>query len=386
MRGSKREVCIIGAGIVGASVAFHLSRFDGVRVSIVDVGRAGAGTTDAGTGWITARNSKDLDYRAFKLEAMEEHHRLAELFPSHSWLTARGTLQTEDTSARFDAFLDECRATGFPVEVLTAAKVNSDLEPAIAFERPDLRVAFFPKEFSVAGSLLARMLVDKAIDNGAFGHFGSRVVGLEQRPNARHRIVFSDGSWLEADAVVNAAGASADTISGMYGIAMPMSPQPGVGVRVKAPGNPLGRMIHTRLLTLKPETDGILRLRSVHGWRTDIGPQQWNDDFTGGQGRTVFIDQVVEEARRILPTARISPVEILSGVRPIPADGLPRLGEVHSVPGYFESVTHSGAVLGPFVGRLLAEEIATGNENPALARYRPARFSDASAQRSPVTA
>lgn len=386
MHGSKREVCVIGAGIIGASVAFHLSRFDGVGVSIVDVGRAGAGTTDAGTGWITARNNKDPDYRAFKLEAMEEHHRLAGLFPSRPWLTARGTLQTEDTSARFDAFLDECREAGFPVEVLTAAKVNSELEPAIAFDDPAMRVAFFPREFSVAGALLAKMLVDRAIDNGAVGHFGSRVVGLERRPNARHRVAFSDGSWLDADAVVNAAGASADTISRMYDIEMPMSPQPGVGVRVKAQGNPLGRMIHTRMLTLKPETDGVLRLRSAHGWRTDIGPQGWNDDFTGGEGRSAFIGHVVEEARRLLPTAGISPIEILSGVRPIPADGLPRLGEVHSVPGYFESVTHSGAVLGPLVGRLLAEEIATGVENPALGRYRPARFPDVPPQESPAAA
>lgn len=380
MRSSERVVCVVGAGIVGASLAFHLSRSGNARVSIVDAGRAGAATTDAGTGWISARDNKDAAYRAFKLTAMEEHHRLAEFIPADQWLTARGTLQTEEASARFDALIEDCVQTGFPVDVMTAAEVNRELEPAIAFDRPDLRVAFFPTEFSVAGALLARLLVERAIDNGAIGHFGSRVVGLERLADARHRVIFSDGSWLDADVVVNAAGPGADKISSHYDINMPMDPQPGVGIRARVQGNPLGRMIHTRILTLKPETDGVLRLRSALGWRTDIGPQAWNGDFTGGQGRDAFIDQVVEEARRLLPTASVRPVEILSGVRPIPSDGLPRVGGVAALPGYYEAVMHSGAVIGPLMGRLLAEEILTGTENPALSRFRPSRFADAAAR------
>ncbi|GAA1633886.1 FAD-binding oxidoreductase [Georgenia ruanii] len=370
-----RNVCVIGAGIVGTSVAFHLSRFGDVRVSVVDAGYPGAGTTEAGTGWISARGKSDPHYRELRLLAMEEHHRLAESFPSSPWMTTGGTLQVEDSADELDLLVEESHAAGYPVEVLSAAEVNARLEPHVAFARPDLRVAHFLDEFTVAGSLLARTLFQAAVDNGAIGHFGSRVLRLEQLPGGRHRIVHDDGTALEADAVVNAAGARAGEVAASYDIAMPMSPQPGMGIHVRAIGNPLRRMITVKELAAKPETDGIIRLRSLVGWKTGEVASARDEGFTGGMERNAFVAHVLAQAEQLLPSmAPIRPIATRVGVRPMPADGLPRVGTVDSVPGYFDAVMHSGGVLGPLVGRLLAEEIVTGKQSPLLAGYRPDRF------------
>lgn len=372
-----QDVCVIGAGIVGASVAFHLSRYADVRVSMVDAGHPGAATTEAGTGWIGARSTSDPQHRELKLLAMEEHHRLAEVLPSSSWLKAGGALQAEDTVDDFEALVDDCGATGYPVEVLDAARVNAELEPDVTFGRPDLRVAWFPEEFGVAGSSLARMLFDAAIDNGAIGHLGARVTGLEQQAGGRHRIALDDGTALTADAVVNAAGAKADDIAAFYGIPMPMRPQPGIGIRVRVEGSPLGRLVWVKDLVAKPESDGVLRLRCLLGWRSTSGVAGRDGSFTGGMPLDQFVAHVVGQAEQRFPTAGpIRPIATMTGVRPFPADGLPRVGEVESVPGYFDAVTHNGGVLGPLVGRLLAEEITTGGTSPVLAGYRPDRFID----------
>ncbi|WP_168626719.1 MULTISPECIES: FAD-dependent oxidoreductase [unclassified Cryobacterium] len=370
-----KEVCVIGAGIVGASVAYHLSRLPNVRVTIVDAGYPGAGVTEAGTGWVTARGTADEGYRNLRLHGMEEHLRLAELFPSTPWLTVGGTLLTEDADGDFDGTVAESREHGMPVEVLSAAQVNAQLEPNVVFERPDLRVAHFTSEFSVIGSLLTRILFESATESGAIGHIGSRVIGLGQLSGGRHRVTLDDGTWIDADAVVNAAGASADQVAGLYGIPMPMRPQPGIGVLVKVNGQPLGRMITVEGLAIKPEIDGVIRLRSLLGWKSDVGAASRDSSFTGGMERNEFVDHVVGQFERVLPgSAPIRSVVTRVGIRPFPADGLPRVGEVAAVPGYYDAVMHSGGVLAPLIGRLLAYEIATGEQSELLAAYRPGRF------------
>ncbi|TRW45812.1 NAD(P)/FAD-dependent oxidoreductase [Georgenia yuyongxinii] len=370
-----RDVCVIGAGIVGASTAFHLARFDDLRVTIVDSGYPGAATTAAGTGWITARDEEDPEYRHLGLLAMEEHHRLAGLFPASPWLTVGGTLWTEDATNDFEALIDGCERIDFPVEVLTAAEVNARLEPSVSFDRPDLRVAHFPSELTITGSLLTRALVEAAADKGAISHLGSRVVGLEQVPGGRHRVVFGDGTALDADLLVNCAGPGADVVAGFYDIAMPMRPQPGIGIDVRATGDPLRRSVFTKELVAKRETAGVVRLRSTLGWRTSAGVSGPDTGFTGGRERNEFVAHVVAQAEKLLPSAvPLRPIATWSGVRPIPADGFPRVGAVASVPGYFEAVTHNGGIFGPLLGRLLAAEIATGSQSPLLTSYRPARF------------
>jgi glycine/D-amino acid oxidase-like deaminating enzyme len=83
---------------------------------------------------------------------------------------------------------------------------------------------------------------------------------------------------------------------------------------------------------------------------------------------------------RNLPMARrpglamARPVSALVDVRPIPTDGLPRVGEVLGIPGYIEAVTHSGVTLAPLIARSLTDEMLGEPGNPLLAPFRPDRF------------
>jgi glycine/D-amino acid oxidase-like deaminating enzyme len=72
--------------------------------------------------------------------------------------------------------------------------------------------------------------------------------------------------------------------------------------------------------------------------------------------------------------AAARPVTALVGVRPIPADGLPSVGTVPSIPGYVEAVTHSGVTLAPLIARSLADEMLREAGNPLLSPFRPDRF------------
>jgi glycine/D-amino acid oxidase-like deaminating enzyme len=83
-------------------------------------------------------------------------------------------------------------------------------------------------------------------------------------------------------------------------------------------------------------------------------------DFPGGVPRAL-VDELLERVGRTVPELASAPVErIRIGTASFPHDGRPSVGAVSSVPGYYEALTNSGVTVGPLMGRLLAEYIATG--------------------------
>jgi glycine/D-amino acid oxidase-like deaminating enzyme len=61
------------------------------------------------------------------------------------------------------------------------------------------------------------------------------------------------------------------------------------------------------------------------------------------------------------------------GFRPMPADELPVVGPVPSVPGVSLCVTHSGVTLAAVLGAYMANELIAGHDEPLLSPYRPDR-------------
>ena len=65
------------------------------------------------------------------------------------------------------------------------------------------------------------------------------------------------------------------------------------------------------------------------------------------------------------------------GKYPYPLDAMPIIGPSKAHPQLYIATMHSGATLGPIVGLLVAQEVASGVELADLAPYRPHRdFSD----------
>jgi sarcosine oxidase subunit beta len=73
----------------------------------------------------------------------------------------------------------------------------------------------------------------------------------------------------------------------------------------------------------------------------------------------------------ILKDARL--LRAFAGIRSMPADGLPCLGPVPSVPGFYVAVSHSGITLSPLHGRVIADLICDGRTEIPIAPYDPMR-------------
>lgn len=58
---------------------------------------------------------------------------------------------------------------------------------------------------------------------------------------------------------------------------------------------------------------------------------------------------------------------------PYPVDAMPILGRTQAQPNLYIATMHSGATLGPIVGKLVSEEISQGVQLKDLEPYRPNR-------------
>lgn len=364
-----QRVAVIGAGIVGASVAFRLARSGTARVWIVDEFQPGTGTTSSSLAWINANNKTPREYFELNRAGLKEHVKLREELPGGApWLNPYGNLEwagDEEALEGLHRRVERLRSWGYAAEWWEASRVNEAMEPNIDFPSPDTPVAFFSEETWADAPRLANALVELSRKDGAEVRFGTAVEALETKGERVAVVCLRGGERLPVDAVVNAAGPGAGRVAALLGLSLPLGLKKGLLLRLAVRGDPLGRLLHSPQVDIRP--DGPERVLAHHA--------SIDDELEDGAGEAHLCSELLERARRVLPALENAKVEVAKvGVRPIPEDGFPCVGAVSAAPGYFEAVTHSGVTLGPLVGRLLAQEVLAGVVDPLIAPFRPDRF------------
>jgi glycine/D-amino acid oxidase-like deaminating enzyme len=366
LRGGALKVAIIGAGIVGSSIAYRLSE-GGAEVVLIDGAEPGSGTTSISFAWINANNKLPRDYFELNVAGMGEHERLRDEIGG-DWLFSTGNLiwAADEEQENLEKRVERLRSWSYAAEMLPASTVSRELEPEATFPDPDLQIAHFPEESWTDAPALTRTLVEAAVRYGAHKLFGNAVRGIEVEGEGV-MLPLESGDAVHADVVVNATGAKAASVAEMVGRELPLDVFPGLLVRVAVPGEPLRHLIHTPRINVRPDGPGFVLLHH------DSVDKRLTDDFAGTEDP--LCAELLQRARLMLHALKEAEVvEARFGMRPVPADGHSCVGALSEIPGYYEAVTHSGVTLGPLIGRLLAREILTGEVDPLIAPFRPDRF------------
>lgn len=372
------RVAVIGAGVIGAAIAFRLSE-KGLAVVLLDRAEPGSGATAASYAWINANEKLPRPYYELNRAAMEEYRRLAWRLAPAYWYHADGNLiwyrDAEDASA-LAARVERLRAWGYAAEMLAANVVLADLEPGLAGGSADVGTPFawFPDEAWVEAVAMTGRLVEATRNAGGRVLTGPEreVVAIALDGGRVSAVHLHGGQAIPVSAVVNAAGVNAPRIAAMAGRSLPLAPSPGLVVRADMPdgSDPPRRPIETDHFAVRPDGAGRVLLALDAGEAEELtdtppGPLSLDDPL---------VTRIMTWGGELVPALMAAaPVEALVALRPIPADGYPSVGALPAIPGYFEAVTHSGVTLAPLVARAITDAVLGQPPNPLLADFRPER-------------
>lgn len=324
-------VVVVGAGIVGSSVAYHLAH-RGVPVTLLDQGPAPAtGVTGDSFAWIgdasgdwpggagDLRGSVRADYR--RLEA-----------------------ELPDVAVRWTGSLtwSDARAEPGAGQYVVGRGDIATLEPNL--RNPPEHAIHTPSDGGVDPSALTGSLVRAARAHGAQVIHNATVTSLDPSGG-----VLSSIGCHPAETVVLAAATNVRTPCQPLGIDLPVDASPAYLLHVEAPPGLV------RTIVAGPDFE-VREVREGHLLMTV--PRVDGDDV-----RRLRMTFNGAEACRPIGGYRI-------GRRPMPAHG-PIVGYATRDRSVYVAVMHSAITLAPTVGRLVADEIVTGKPPAELRHCRP---------------
>jgi glycine/D-amino acid oxidase-like deaminating enzyme len=369
-------VGVVGSGVIGASVAFCLAR-RGVRVHCVERAQPGGLTTNVSFARLSA--FQQPTYARFELShtGIIEHASFARQFASAPWWHVTGSLAWADSEGRcgvggpsFVADVDRLQSWGYRVAWGDQAKVHQEWEPGISFSPSQTPIALFPDEGWIDGPLLVSSLIQASKATGDLTFWNSTVEDIEVRGTEVTALLLGNGERVKVDAVVNAAGPHAPTVAAMLGAPMlgGISDRSSLVIDLATDGDRVRHVLRGADLHARPAGPGRVRVRSEQVDASLMGE-------TGSDPGRDNVEDLLERTYRAIPALKASTVERARiGTAVFPADGLPSVGALSTVSGYYEAFANSGIILAPFIGRTLATQIVTGEIHSLLRACSPDRL------------
>ena len=366
------RVIVVGAGIIGASVAYHLAR-KGIDVQILEAKRPGVGTSSATFAYLNVVRHADA-YAALRLDAIKYWDQLAAEIGGADLLHRDGSIfytNTAADAAELERHVAASSSVGLVCERWTARSIVEKLEPDLILPDTDYPILRMPEE----GHLEPVPMIGRLL--AASSTFGAEIVSGERVETvdiSRDRVrVITTTRRLDADRIVYCVGPQTEAALRALGVELPVRAQPGVTVVTRPLPVRLRHIVYAGKIHFKPDGGG-----RVLAGRTDYRKDMPDEAEAWARGRETA-SLLRPWLRGLSDETEIEAVRV--GVRPIPADGLPMVGTIPGLDNVYVAAMHSGISLGGLMGRLAAEEIATGAETAALAPYRPRRFLDGAPRR-----
>jgi sarcosine oxidase, subunit beta len=373
------EVVVIGAGVIGASVAYHLAEKGCNPVIVLELHSApGQGSTSRATGGFRAQFASEVNVR-LSLLSREKLGRFEEELGVDPGYRPCGYLFLASEESQLDALREaqEIQKAAGLEEVQTVAPSEiEDINPAV---RADGLVGgvFCPTDGFIRPMQVLRGYVEGACRLGARFEYGVECTGFELDGSGRIAEVRTSSGDVAAGSVVNAAGAWAALVARDVGLDLPVEPLR----RQVAFTHPFDALPEDMPMTVFTEDGFHLRVRDGRVMLLWPDEPDVSDPFDQSV-EEAWVESVYERARACVPClarASIDREECWAGLYEMSPDGHALLGRAPGVDNFYLANGSSGhgVMHAPALGQLLAEIIADGAASTLDAHaLRPSRFTE----------
>jgi sarcosine oxidase subunit beta len=366
----RAHVVIVGGGVIGASIAYHLAA-KGVRdVIVLERDRLGGGSTSRNAGGVRLQFSTEVNVR-LSLRSLPRLERFADemgVDPGFRQVGYLFLVSSDRDAAAFERSLQLWSRLGIPARRLDQGQVHA-LFPEIRVD--DVRFATFcEKDGYLDPTSLLNGYVARAREKGVRFREGEAVTNVDLA-DGRIAAVRTPTTTIATPTVVNAAGPWAGDVGRLVGLDLPITPLR----RQIFVTDPIAGLDRDFPLTVEMATSFYFHRESggVLMGMADPADKPGFDDSVNW----AFLPTIVERALDRMPALEKANVKTgWAGFYEDTPDKHPILGHIASVPGFVCAAGFSGHGLmhAPATGEAIAELIVDGKSTLDISALSYDRF------------
>ena len=381
------DVIVVGGGIIGCSVAWQLSKRK-QKVLVIertDVASGSAGATDGFVGCYTKKPGPQLDLAIKSVKMFDTLQE--ELDTDINYERAAGGMQPVEDKIQWDMLSRTAELQqqhGIDVRMISAEEARK-IVPGL---NPNIYGALYcPTAGKVNPMYLSFAYCRAAKKCGAEFMYRTQVTDFIIENGHAVGVQTSKGNFY-AGKIINACGSWAGEAARLAGLDLPINPRKGqlaVTEPIDFYMSPTIQCARYNVIKFHPETikdETVLRLgSSMNIAQTAEGGLiiGGTREFAGFEDENTLegIDTMMRRVLRFFPGLKdLHVIRYFSGFRPYTPDGMPLLGEVKTLPGFYMAAGHEGdgISLSPITGRLIAELIVNGSCSHDITPFSPNRF------------
>jgi 4-methylaminobutanoate oxidase (formaldehyde-forming) len=365
------QVVIIGGGIFGTSIAYHLARAGCTDVVLVEKGELTSGTTFHSVGLVSQFRTSPALMKVMNY-TINLYNELAqgEGGDSLGWHTV-GSLRLASSKDRLKALQREvsrANAIGLTADIISPTEVLS-IFPQLTDESL-YGAVYVPDDGHIDPSGITYEFARQARNMGVEINTKVLVTGITLSPTREVTEVITDHGNIKTECVVNAAGQWAPRIGEMVGVHIPivsmmnqyLTTKPIAGHEL--PTNTPVIRDPDRLFYCREDVGAYL----VGGFETN--PKPWSTDGVAWDftqellpGEWELFEGIMEGAMQRIPILNEAEViELINGPDAFTPDGYYAMGPVPGLKGFYVAAggSDNGIAGGGGVGLLMAEWILEG--------------------------
>jgi glycine/D-amino acid oxidase-like deaminating enzyme len=376
----KADAVVIGGGVIGASIAYHLAKRK-VDVVLLEKGDAASGSSGACGGTIFLQTKSPGTHLELALASSRRFvHLEQELGAGFEYQRHGGmiVIESEEELRTMAQFVDKQNTIGLDVSLLDSKQAR-ELEPSLS--ENILGATFSPMDAQVNPMFLTFAFLKAAQDLGAKILTNTRVTGFQKTLNCI-KSVKTDKGEIHTGTVVNAGGVYAAEIGALLGLEIPVKPRRGQLVVTEA----IGPIISRCLLSAQYIAAKFNPALAQKGGGISIEPTASGNFVLGSTREFAGFDQrvtpegifhIAKHVCRIIPRLKkLNFIRVFAGLRPYTPDGLPILGIVAGLDGFVMAAGHEGdgIALSPITGEITAALIVDNKTSFPIEEYELDRF------------